>query len=419
MKLVSPKRFTFFHKKDEGGEIMNLINLKVEIEKELTGGILPYWIDNTVDKKNGGFYGYITNDESINVEADKGCILNSRILWSFSKAYRTYKNEEYLAIAKHAFQFLKDSFIDEQYKGLYWMVDFKGQPTEAKKHIYNQSFGIYGLSEFYLATGDQEALNLAKELFELIEEHSYDDVHGGYFEAFTREWEVEKDLRLSEKDLNFPKSMNTHLHIMEAYTNLYRAWKDETLKEKLVALINISIDKIVDNNTFQFKLFFDEAWNSKSEIISYGHDIEGSWLLFEAAEVVEDEQLIAKVKDITINMANKVYEDGFDDDGSILNEADQTSVIDADKVWWVQAEGMVGFFNAFELTNDEKFLKKVFDLWSFTTEYMIDNKNGEWYWKVSKDRKVYENFPKVEPWKCPYHNSRFCFELIERLKKQS
>lgn len=398
--------------------MMNLMRLKEDIEKELIEGILPYWANKTIDKENGGFYGYITNDEEILLESEKGCILNSRILWTFSKAYRTYKNKIYLETAQHAFQFLKESFLDEQYKGLYWMVDSEGQPTVTKKHVYNQSFGIYGLSEYYLATGDKEALDLAKELFELIEKHAYDNVHGGYFEAFTREWKVEEDLRLSDKDLNYPKSMNTHLHIMEAYTNLYRAWKDEALKEKLVSLINISIDKIIDNNRFQFKLFFDEAWNSKSEIISYGHDIEGSWLLFEAAEVAGDEQLIAKVKNITINMVDKVYEDGFDDDGSILNEADQTSIIDADKVWWVQAEGMVGFFNAFEITKDPKYLKKVFGLWSFSNDYMIDHQNGEWYWKVAKNRKVYENMPKVEPWKCPYHNSRFCFELIERIKKQ-
>lgn len=398
---------------------MDLALFKIEVEKELVEGILPYWINKTVDKENGGFYGYITNKEEVEFDSDKGCILNSRILWSFSKAYMMYKKEEYLEIAKHAFQFLKGSFIDKEYKGLYWMVDYKGQPAETRKHIYNQSFGIYGLSEYYRATGDEEALTIAKELFELIEKHSYDPVHGGYFEAFTREWKTEEDLRLSAKDLNFPKSMNTHLHIMEAYTNLYRAWEDETLKEKLVALINITIDKIVDNDSHQFKLFFDEAWNSKSPLISYGHDIEGSWLLFEAAEVVGDEKLVSKVKEFTINMADKVYEDGFDEDGSILNEADQTSIIDTDKVWWVQAEGMVGFFNAFELTNESKYLDKVFDLWSFTKNFMIDKENGEWYWKLSKDRKVYENMPKVEPWKCPYHNSRFCFELIERIEKNN
>jgi cellobiose epimerase len=403
----------------KGRRVMNLGLFKTEVEKELLEGILPYWMNKTVDKENGGFYGYITNEEKIEFDSDKGCILNSRILWTFSKAYMMYKKEEYLEIAKHAFQFLKGNFIDKEYKGLFWMLDYKGQPTETRKHIYNQSFGIYGLSEYYRATGDADALSIAKELFELIEVHSYDPVHGGYFEAFTREWKTEEDLRLSEKDLNFPKSMNTHLHIMEAYTNLYRAWNDETLKEKLVTLINITLDKIVDNNSFQFKLFFDEAWNSKSPLISYGHDIEGSWLLFEAAEVVGNEKLICKVKEFTIKMANKVYEDGFDEDGSILNEADQTSIIDTDKVWWVQAEGMVGFFNAYELTNEQKYLEKVYGLWHFTKSYMIDHSNHEWYWKLSKERKVYENMPKVEPWKCPYHNSRFCFELIERIQRGS
>ncbi|MFN7250392.1 MAG: AGE family epimerase/isomerase [Anaerobacillus sp.] len=395
--------------------VKRLEQLEESIEKELEENILPFWKDHTVDDENGGFYGYITHSKDIQKEADKGGILNSRILWTFSKAFNKYQNETYLEVATKAYEFLMTKIYDREHSGLYWMVDYKGEPKETRKHIYSQAFGIYGLTEYYIATKNEEALKLAITLYELIEKHAYDQVNKGYFEAYTREWQVEDDLRLSGKDMNSPKSMNTHLHILEAYTNLYRVWKNEAFKEKFLELIEVSIEKIVDNDTFQFKLFFDAEWNSLSNVVSYGHDIEGSWLLYEAAEVAGDQGLLAKVKSIAIKMAEKVLSEGMDTDGSLLNESKDGVMIDTDKVWWIQAEAMVGFMNAYQLTLDEKYIEAVEKLWKFTNKYMIDHENGEWYWKLTRDRKVFSDMPKVEPWKCPYHNSRFCFEILERI----
>ncbi|UOE93071.1 AGE family epimerase/isomerase [Alkalihalobacillus sp. LMS39] len=393
-----------------------LPTLYQEIEMELKENILPFWIEHTVDEINGGFYGFITNDLDVNKGAEKGCILNSRILWTYAKAYRTYGDERYLEMATHAFQYVKNVFWDKEYDGLYWMVDFKGVPVEDRKHIYNQAFGIYGLTEYYMATKEEESLKLAIKLYELIEKYSYDKENKGYFEAFTREWRTDEDLRLSGKDLNTPKSMNTHLHILEAYTNLYRVWKDEHFKEKVKELIVVTLEHIVSEEA-QFKLFFDEKWNSKSDIISYGHDIEGSWLLYEAAEVLEDVELLMKVQNITIAMAKKVLEEGLDQDGSVINERENEH-IDRDKIWWVQAEAMVGFFNAYQLTSDQAYVETVDRIWTFTKKYIIDQQNREWYWKREANLEI-SNLPKVEPWKCPYHNSRFCFEILARIKEMS
>ncbi|MCK0471225.1 AGE family epimerase/isomerase [Halalkalibacter sp. APA_J-10(15)] len=394
------------------------LELRQQIEKHLTNDILPYWIDHTIDEEYGGFYGYITNDQQVNKEAEKGCILNSRILWSYSKAYQMFKDERYLKVANHAYSFLIESFIDPEQGGVYWMVDYKGHPVEDRKHIYNQSFAIYGLSEYYMATGNEESLEIAKELYELIEKYAYDQDNKGYLEAFTRTWGVDEDLRLSGKDLNSAKSMNTHLHILEAYTNLYRVWKDEGLKRQLTELIEVTLDHIVHPDTYQFILFFNEQWQPASNTISYGHDIEGSWLLYEAAEVLQNERLLERVENVSLKMAKKVLEDGIDSDGSVMNELEGNGHLDKDRVWWVQAESMVGFYNAFHLTKDPAYYNAVERLWQYITKYVIDHKSGEWYWKLDENNHVYHDFPKVEPWKCPYHNSRFCFEMIERINKE-
>lgn len=332
---------------------MRQLELRQQIEKHLTNDILPYWIEHTVDYEQGGFYGYIANDQTIDMEANKGGILNSRILWSYSKAYRTLKDVRYLQIANHAFSFLIESFIDNDEGGIYWMVDYKGNPVDDRKHIYNQSFAIYGLSEYYLATRNEESLKIAKDLYELIEKHAYDKQNKGYLEAFTRTWGKDENVRLSGKDLNTAKSMNTHLHILEAYTNLFRVWKDNGLKNKLKELIEVTIAQIIHPQTYQFILFFDEKWRPASTVVSYGHDIEGSWLLYEAAEVLGDESLLQKVEAVSLKMAEKVLEEGIDHDGSVINELEENGHIDKDRVWWVQAESMVGFYHAYQLTKDE------------------------------------------------------------------
>jgi mannobiose 2-epimerase len=389
--------------------------LKADMESELFNDILPFWIKNTLDLENGGFYGEISNDLVIDNEAPKGAILNSRILWTFSSAYRMTNNDEYLKIAKRAYEYIINKFWDNEFSGVYWAVDYKGNPLDTKKQVYAEAFVIYGLSEYYRATKEEESLLKAIELFDALEKHSYDKEYNGYFEGYTREWVIQNDLRLSAKDMNEKKSMNTHLHVMEAYTNLLRVKRDQRIEDSVRNLINITIDHIIDSKTKHFKLFFDEQWNSKADIISYGHDIEGSWLLYEAAEVLGDAQLLEKVKQIAIHMAQATFDEGIDKNGSIFNESED-GVFDAIKDWWPQAEAVVGFLNAYQLTEKEHFLNAAYNSWQFIDKNVIDKVNGEWFWGVTKEGKSESNQPKVGFWKCPYHNSRACMEIMSRIK---
>lgn len=391
---------------------------RVQVLKELKEDILPFWINNVMDKENGGYYGQVTNDLSVNREADKGCTLNSRILWTYSYAYRMFKEESYLKAAQQAYDFMLKYFWDKECSGLYWMVNYKGNPVDTRKQIYNIAFGVYGLTEFYKASGCEESLKKAIELYEVIEKYSYDSEYRGYIEALTREWHIIEDMRLSPKDLNSKKSMNTHLHILEAYTNLYRVWKDKIFEAKFRELLNVTIDHIISEDTYQFKLFFDEKWNSLVGTVSYGHDIEGSWLLYEAAEVLGDEQLIKKAGHIALKMAEKVYEDGIDrESGGIFSDKHENGKIHDIKAWWPQAEAMVGFLNAYQLSGDEKFIEASYGMWRYIDKYFLDKTKGEWFNEVIGEGKVLEHMAKVDLWKCPYHNSRACYEVIERLER--
>lgn len=391
---------------------------KSQVLSELQENILPFWINHVIDKENGGYYGQVTNDLKIDKEADKGCILNSRILWTYSYAYRIFKKESYIEAAKQSYDFMMNYLWDKDYSGLYWMVDYKGKPVNTRKQIYNIAFGIYGLTEFYKATDCKESLKKAIELYELIEKYSFDSKNKGYIEALSRDWKSIEDMRLSTKDLNSKKSMNTHLHILEAYTNLFRVWKDINFEARFRELINVTIDHIINSNTYQFKLFFDENWSSLNSVVSYGHDIEGSWLLYEAAEVLGDQYLMQKSKYIAVKMAEKTYTEGIDREfGGLFNEKHEDGKLHEIKAWWPQAEAMVGFLNAYQLSGEEKFIKASYEMWKYTDKYFIDKNNGEWFNEITREGQVLNRMAKVDPWKCPYHNSRACFEVYERLEK--
>ncbi|HTG71354.1 MAG TPA: AGE family epimerase/isomerase [Candidatus Udaeobacter sp.] len=385
------------------------------IKQELESNILSFWMEHTLDEKNGGFYGFISRDLTVNQGAGKSLVLNTRILWTFASAYRITGNESYLKIAERAYRYVNEYFTDQQYGGLYWMIDAEGKPAETKKQVYGQAFAIYAFSEYYRATGSEAALQQAIELFHTLERYSYDQEYKGYFEALTRDWQETGDNSLSEKDLNEKKSMNTHLHVMEGYTNLYRVWKSDELHAKLKELIEITIKHIINEDNAHFILFFDEQWNRKSEHISYGHDIEGSWLLVEAAEVLGDEALLASARAIAIRMAEATLNEGVDGDGGLFNEAGPEGLIDTDKDWWPQAEAVVGFYNAYQLTGDEKYREAAVRSWQFIESFIVDKEHGEWHWSVKRDGSPSGNIEKASPWKCPYHNGRACFEMIERL----
>ncbi len=388
--------------------------LKIEIQEVLQKNILPYWEDKMQDQINGGFFGRITGKEQLKPEAEKGAILNARILWTFSSAYRLLKKEEYRAMAIRAKRYLIDKFYDKEWGGIYWSLDFRGNPLDTKKQIYALGFAIYGLSEYHRATGDEEALEYAVKIFHSIEKYSFDEQKNGYMEAFTRDWKEIGDMRLSEKDANEKKTMNTHLHILEPYTNLYRVWKNEELKKQLENLIGLFLNKIINKDTYHLKLFFDEDWNSKDHLISYGHDIEASWLIHEAALVLGDAELLKRVEEV-VPCIVKAASEGFSFDGGMIYEKNlENGEEDGDRHWWVQAETVVGYINFYQYFHQNEALDQALSCWRFIKRNLIDYKNGEWYWSIKADGTINTLDDKAGFWKCPYHNGRMCMEIMER-----
>lgn len=390
----------------------SLEQLKEELHLELAS-ILQYWMKYTIDEERGGFLGKISNENIVDTNAPKGLVLNARILWTFSAAYVYTKEKKYLALAHRAHHYLFDHFFDKQYGGFYWSVSENGNMNEDKKQVYGIAFCLYALSEYYRATHKKEVLQQAKDCYTWIEQYSFDKGHGGYVEAFSRNWQPLEDIRLSAKDANEKKTMNTQLHVLEAYANLYKVWKSEKLRISIKLLLKNFIEHIVDKNTGHLHLFFDQDWMVKSEIVSYGHDIEAAWLLQEAAETIQDEKLIQEARMLSIKLADGAVE-GLDIDGGLWYEVDRGSLI-RQKHWWPQAEAMVGFFNAWQLTGDERYLRYVLHNWKFIQQYIRDNENGEWFWGIGSEGDIMQDQDKAGFWKCPYHNSRACMEISKRI----
>ena len=405
------------------------MKLKQEVLETLEKNILPFWL-NFQDEENGGFYGQMTGEGELVKDANKGGILNARILWSFSAAYRVLRKPEYLAAATRAKDYILKYFIDPVYGGTYWELDCKGNPVDTKKQFYAIGFTIYGLSEYARATGDMEALAMAVKLFDVIEEHSLDTVYNGYIEACTREWGEIADMRLSELDENYPKSQNTHLHIIEPYTNLFRCMTEMEangvaidlgvkgrVEVALRNLIDIFCDKILNLETHHLDLFFENDWTRGAGALeSYGHDIECSWLMHESALVLGDKDVLAKVEPI-VQLVAKASEKGLNEDGSMVHEANlDTGYVDVDRHWWVQAETVVGFYNIYQYFGDEAALQKAQNCWQYIKDNLIDAEGGEWFWSRDPERNINRKDDKAGFWKCPYHNSRMCLELIERIK---
>ena len=389
--------------------------MKTEMQDVLQKNILRFWLDKMVDQEHGGFYGRIDGHEHLHADAEKGAILNARILWAFSAAYRVLGDKTYLEAASRAKHYIIDHFIDPEYGGVYWSLDCNGKPLDTKKQFYAIGFAIYGMSEYARATGDAEALKVAIDLYRCIEEHALDHEYNGYIEAMTRDWQPIADMRLSELDANYPKSQNTHLHIIEPYPNLYRVWKSDELKASLHNLIDIFTDRILNPETHHLDLFFDMDWKRGAGALeSYGHDIECSWLIHEAALVLGDAEVLKKVEPI-VEMVAKASEKGLNADGSMVHEANlDTGYVDSDLHWWVQAEAVVGFFNIYQYFGDESALQKAQHCWTYIKENLIDDENGEWHWSRRKDGTLNLDDDKAGFWKCPYHNSRMCLEIIER-----
>lgn len=389
--------------------------LTTEVKRHLETNIIPFW-QGMKDELYGGFYGFLDFDLNLDKEAVKGCILNSRILWFFSNAYLVLGEKTLLESARHAFLFLKERCLDKEYGGVYWSLNFKGAPEDTAKHTYNQAFAIYALSSYYDASKEEEALEIARSLYRLVEERCKDEY--GYLEAFTRSFEPADNDKLSENGVMAEKTMNTLLHVFEAYTELYRVTGEECVADRLRFMLDIMADKIYNAELGRQEVFFDRTWNSLIDLYSYGHDIETAWLIDRGLEILGDASYKKKLGQITKTITENIYKTAYIDH-SLVNEA-ENGVVDTTRVWWVQAEAVVGFLNGYQKQPEKKeYLEAAEDIWGYIREYLIDERAGsEWFSALDKDRRPIEK-PIVEPWKCPYHNGRMCFEVIRRLKDAS
>ena len=387
--------------------------MKAEMEQHLKEVLLPFW-KNLKDDTYGGFYGFMGTDLNVVKDSEKGCILNSRILWFFSNAYLTLKDESIKPYADHAFRFLVDRCLDRKEGGVFWSLDYKGQPLDTTKHTYNQAFAIYALSSYYDAFRVEEALQTATDLFRLIEIKCRDEF--GYKEAQSREFYNVSNDKLSENGVMADRTMNTLLHVLEAYTELYRVTKRSETAERLKWMLDTIAAKIYNPELHRQEVFFDNNMNSLIDLHSYGHDIETAWLVDRALNVLGDECYKRKLAPINEALEDKIYEIAYYNH-SLANECER-GVVDEKRIWWVQAEAVVGFYNAWEKRPKEiKFKEAAEDIWGFIKEKVVDARKGsEWFWCTDKFGNPAMEKPIVEPWKCPYHNGRMCMEIIRRAK---
>jgi cellobiose epimerase len=373
--------------------------------------ILDYWQKFAPDQQLGGFYGRVSYQNQGDGSAARSVVLTGRILWTFSLAHRLFQSADYLTLADRAYQQLTRQFFDPGYGGVYWSVNPRGAPFEVKKQIYGNAFAMYGLAEYYRVTNYPPALERAIELFNLIEEHAFDPINNGYREALSRDWTATDDYILSKAP--YTKSMNTHLHLVEAYTNLFSVWPDRRLKTQTVLLLDTILDRIVNPQTDTLQLFFEDNWTAKDHIVSYGHDIEASWLLYETAEILSDPALLKKTKEKVVRMASAATK-GLSTDGALNYEHNPaTGHTQTDRSWWVGAEQTVGFYNAFQLTGDPQYRTLAERSWAYVTEKFVDITQGEWYGTVKEDGTPVRG-DKISFWKCPYHNARACAEMWKR-----
>lgn len=379
---------------------------------------LPFWCGPALDQKHGGWMGWLANDLKPDRTQPKGLIVNTRILWAFSAAYRVKPLPLYKAMAERALDFLLHKFRDTKYGGAFWRLNDTGQVLEDTKKCYGHAFLIYALAEFYRAFGRETALESAKEVFTLLEHYAHDAKFGGYLEVRNRDWsETVGDARLSDKDLNEKKSMNNHLHVLEAYTNLHRVWRHPGVASRLREVLELFLSRILDPRTMHLRHFFDEQWTVRSHSYTFGHDIEASWLLCEAADEVGEAGRTRQVREVAVRMAEACFNEGLGADGALCYEGQDGGITDPGHEWWPQAEAMVGFLNAHQLCGDGKYLAASVRIWNYIEHNLIDPVHGEWFWRIQPDGRPDARLPKVSEWKGPYHVTRACLETLRRLNQ--
>jgi mannobiose 2-epimerase len=390
-----------------------LLQMREEVLSNLITNVLPFWEVYSPDP-SGGFYGTLENDGAPVAGADKGLTLNARILWAFSSAYRAFEVENYRRLANRAQRYLIDHFIDHEYGGAYWSVTAAGEPADTGKQTYGLAFAIYGLSEHYRATGNKESLEQAIALYTVLQDQAYDAVNGGYIDSFTRDWQLPGRFGYDGKGIA-PKTMNTHIHVLEAFVNLYRVWPDSQLKKQLKGLVDIFYDEIINPETCHERLFFTMEWNSLEETDSYGHDMEISWLLCEAAGTIGDEGLAERTKEMAVNLVNTQMREAWNPRGYLLYEKTNGKL--SGKIeWWAQAEAVVAFINAWQLTGNSTYAAAAVATWNWIRENIVDHEYGEWYYSLDENHMPITARPKANMWKCPYHNSRMALETIARIR---
>ncbi|ADU26465.1 N-acylglucosamine 2-epimerase [Ethanoligenens harbinense YUAN-3] len=381
-----------------------------EVTSALTDNIIPFW-KGLRDDAFGGYYGLLDFDLNLDKQAEKGCILNNRILWFFSTAAKALGRSDLLDEARHAYVFLKGNCLDKEYGGIYWSLNYDGSVKDSTKHTYNQAFAIYALSAYYELTRDEEALTLARGLYKMIEAKCTDEI--GYLEAFDRSFKPVSNEKLSENGVLADKTMNTLLHVFEGYSGLYQASGDADVGESLRHILETFISKVYNPEKRRQEVFFDRELHSILDLHSYGHDIETSWLMDWGCGLLKDPALTAKLSPITSALAEQIYKTAYHKN-SIWNECDR-GVENKTRVWWVQAEGILGFLNEYQKSGRREFLQAAEDVWGYIRTYLVDPRPGsEWFWEVDDDGKPSSKKPIVEPWKCPYHNGRMCLEVIRR-----
>jgi mannobiose 2-epimerase len=406
-----------------------LEHYRLMFENELFS-ILSYWINYSLEEDERSFYGAVDINNLPVIDADKSCVLNARILWTFSAAAIKYQKDEYSKIADIAYNVVANDFYDKEHGGYFMMKSADNFLINSTKHTYAQAFVLYSLCKYYELTSNGKVLNEIRSLFDLLENITKDPTHPGYFEAFSREWEIIDENRMA--DNNEPRSMNTHLHMLEAYSELFKIMPDIKVKERLKELMDIFINAILREDG-HLGIFFDLEFNevdSSKGISSFGHDIEASWLLWKAAENLNDPAMKKKVLPLVLKMVDIIKREGVDSDGGLFLESYRFgSHLRTNKHWWIQAENLVGFMNAYQLTNNGIYWQTVKLAWNFIDKHVIDHKNGEWFTKVNRmgdpfliepeddPSPYYRNDWKIDPWKCPYHNGRAMMELIERIDK--
>ncbi|MES1157104.1 MAG: AGE family epimerase/isomerase [Alphaproteobacteria bacterium] len=389
--------------------------LAAECDREFEA-ILDWWSTHAVDPR-GGFYGEIGADNAPNLAAGKGAVLNARLLWFFSLAASHLNSERARVLADRAVDYIRTAFLDQRCGGLFWEVDASGRPANPRKQAYAQAFAIYGLCEHYRATETSASRDLALALFDLLETRFAEPRHGGYIEARSEDWSPLADMRLSDVDANTPKSQNTHLHILEAYTSLVAIARPPRTEDALYRCIRIFETRLLNPKTNHLRLFTDLDWTDRSEAVSFGHDIEASWLLWRAGEVLteaEREQLFPLV----IDLARTALREAVDDEGALRSERSFNGHIDGRRVWWAQAEAMVGFLNAYERTGEAAFFDAFERAWLFI-QHHHKAANGEWTWWSDIDAPNADRAYKAGFWKCPYHNGRAMLEVSQRLRRMA